>query len=232
MSAPQPIRIAATLLLAFGATGCGATSAVTTDPNGLPADSIAGLEAIYRARVDSARRQFTEADVDFMTGMIAHHAQALVMAALAPTHGAGPEVRTLAARIANAQQDEIDTMQQWLRDRDQPVPEIRIEGITLTVDGAADHAAHMPGMLTPQQLTELDRATGRRFDSLFLTFMIQHHAGAVTMVEHLFSVDGAAQDDETFRLASGIHVDQITEIARMERMLDELPNAASESVTE
>jgi uncharacterized protein (DUF305 family) len=237
MSVPRSLRISAALLLTVAAIGCGAGSGVATygdapDPSALSADSTAELEAIYRARIDSARHRFTDADVDFMTGMIAHHAQALVMAALAPTHGAGQAVRTLAARIANAQQDEIETMQQWLRDRGQPVPEIHIEGTTLTVHGAGDHATHMPGMLTPEQMNELDEARGREFERLFLTYMIQHHAGAVAMVEHLFDVDGAAQDEASFRLASDIQVDQITEIARMERMLDELPNAASGSATE
>ena len=186
--------------------------------------SAAQLEALYRARTDSARMRFTEADVRFMTGMIGHHAQALVMSDLAPTHGASRAVEILAARIINAQQDEIATMQQWLRDRGQPVPEVHISGTTMMVHGP-EYAMHMPGMLTPEQMQELDEARGTEFDWKFLTFMIQHHRGAVTMVHDLFATDGAAQGDVVFKVASDIQVDQTTEIARMELMLEEM-NAA------
>jgi uncharacterized protein (DUF305 family) len=218
-----------TALVAVGATACTRSvgARVETDPASAAesdarptGDSTAELEALYRARTDSARMHFTPADVHFMTGMIGHHAQALVMAALAPTHGASPELQTLAARIINAQQDEIGWMQQWLGDRGQPVPEVEIEGTTLIVHGA-EHATHMPGMLTPEQMQELDEANGMDFDRLFLTYMIQHHQGAVTMVHELFATDGAAQDEAAFKLASDIQVDQLTEIARMELMLDE-----------
>jgi uncharacterized protein (DUF305 family) len=197
--------------------GAGRDSAPTP-----PTPSATEFEALYRARTESARRRFTPADVHFMTGMIGHHAQALVMTALAPTHGASPAVQTLAARITNAQRDEIATMQRWLRDRGQPVPEIHIEGTELTVHGH-EHALHMPGMLTPEQLRELDRARGAEFDRLFLTYMIQHHKGAVTMVHELFATDGAGQDEAVFKFASDVQVDQATEIARMEQMLNALP---------
>jgi uncharacterized protein (DUF305 family) len=165
--------------------------------------------------------RFTEADVHFMSGMIGHHAQALVMSEMAPRNGASPQVQTLAARIINAQNDEIATMQKWLSDRGQPVPRIEISGTTLKVDGG--HAMHMPGMLTPEQIRELDQARGPEFDRLFLTYMIQHHQGAVTMVHELFAIDGAAQDEAAFKLASDIQVDQITEINRMKLMLESLP---------
>jgi uncharacterized protein (DUF305 family) len=82
---------------------------------------------------------------------------------------------------------------------------------------------HMPGMLTQAQLQELDESRDAMFDRLFLTYMIQHHSGAITMVDDLFSKDGAAQDEAAFKLASDIQVDQITEIERMELMLDALP---------
>ena len=177
------------------------------------------LEALYYERLEDARMRFTQADVDFMTGMIAHHAQALVMSDLAPKNGASLEIRTLAARIINAQKDEIATMQQWLRDREQPVPEIHIEGTHLMVHGVGDHHMHMPGMLTAEQLQELAESKGSDFDRLFLTYMIQHHKGAVDMVHKLFAIDGAAQDEAAFKLASDIQVDQITEINRMELML-------------
>ena len=188
-------------------------------PHPAPA-ATSDLEALYLARTDSARQLFTRADVDFMTGMIAHHAQALIMADLAPQRDAGPTVRILCARIINAQRDEIATMQGWLRDRGQAVPEVHIEGLTLLLHGVGEHHRHMPGMLTPEQLADLDRARGPTFDRLFLTYMIQHHQGAVTMVLDLFATDGAGQDEETFKLASDIQVDQLSEIARMERMLE------------
>lgn len=216
---PVAVMLRRLALLALCAAACNAGGR-GAEPAPAPAGRApAELEALYYARLDSARMRFTPADVNFMTGMIAHHAQALVMAALAPTHGASESVRTLCARIINAQRDEIATMQQWLRDRGQPVPEVHIDGLDLMIHGVADHHHHMPGMLSRAQLEELDRARGVDFDRTFLTFMIQHHQGAVTMVHELFATDGAAQGVLTFKLASDIQVDQLTEIARMERML-------------
>ncbi len=219
---PLTHPIAAALLGALATTACSTTAAPVAETPPQTTVETAELEALYRARMDSARMRFTEADVHFMTGMIGHHAQALVMAGLAPTHGANPAVQRLSARIINAQKDEIALMQHWLRDRGQPVPEVNITGTTLMVHGP-DYAMHMPGMLTPEQIQELDDARGRDFDRLFLTYMIQHHRGAVTMVHSLFGTDGAAQDGAVFKLASDIQVDQITEIARMELMLDAQP---------
>ncbi len=224
------------ILAVLATTACsGARSGVETGPNpsaddGIDtvarpsAESLAELEALYRERTERDRQTVSEADVRFMTGMIGHHAQALVMSRLAPTHGANPQIQTLTARIINAQNDEIVTMQGWLRDRNRPVPEVEIDGTTLMVHGP-EYAMHMPGMLTDDQLRELDEARNEEFDRLFLTFMIQHHQGAVTMVHELFATDGAAQDGLTFKLASDVQVDQITEIARMELMLSEIPEA-------
>ena len=201
------------------AVGCAGSGARPSDTGPRPQDpTTAELEATFWARVDSARLRFTEADARFVTGMIGHHAQALVMAGLAPSHGAGPAVGTLAARIINAQKDEIALMEQWLGDRGQPVPEVHISGISMVVRDA-EYAVHMPGMLTQEQLQELDAANGLEFERLFLTYMIQHHEGAVAMVLELFGTDGAGQDLMVFKLASDIQVDQITEIARMKQML-------------
>jgi uncharacterized protein (DUF305 family) len=211
----------ALLLAAVGSPACsGASRSVETTPQP-SATSSAELEAIYRARLDSARNKYTAADVRFMSGMIGHHAQALAMAGLAQRNGAGPAILVLTGRILNAQKDEIALMQQWLRERGQPVPQVHVAGATLMAPGH-EHILHMPGMLTEEQMGELDRARGREFDRLFLTFMIQHHRGAVTMVHELFAIDGAALDDVVFKLASDIQVDQTTEIARMELMLAEL----------
>ncbi|MGH7588456.1 MAG: DUF305 domain-containing protein [Gemmatimonadota bacterium] len=238
----RPRQALWTLALAAGAAIAWSAPVLAQDE-----PSTAELEAIYKARTDSARMRFNEADVRFMTEMIHHHAQALVMAGFAPTHGANPTIQTLAARIINAQKDEIATMERWLEDRGQPVPEVHVEE-TAAEDGdehamhgdrmthgaahdstAADHMMHgaahdstdhlMPGMLTPEQMRELDEAQGPEFDRLFLTYMIQHHQGAVTMVDELFATDGAAQDPLTFKLASDVQVDQRTEIDRMEKML-------------
>lgn len=188
--------------------------------------SAAELEALYWARQRAALDRYSDADVRFMTGMIGHHAQALILSAMARTHGASPAVQRLAARIDNAQRDEIATMQRWLRDRGRPAPEVYIEGTRLMVHGPGGHHHHdhasMPGMLSDEQLAELDAARGAEFDRLFLAYMIQHHGGAVVMVDDLFRVDGAAQHDATFKLASEIQVDQRTEIARMQQMLDQM----------
>ncbi len=158
--------------------------------------------------------RFTEADAAFVTGMISHHAQAIEMAQMAPSHSTTPSIHTLAARIINAQHDEIAWMEAWLRDRRQPVP---------AAEAHAHGHEYLPGMITPEQLAQLQEATGPAFDRLFLALMIQHHEGAVAMVTQLVATDGAVQDPATFKLASDIHVDQTTEIARMEQMLAALP---------
>ena len=149
-----------------------------------------------------------------MSAMIAHHAQAIDMSRWAPTHGATPSIQVLAERIINAQQDEIALMQTWLRDRGLPVPEA-----LATPPGVAEHQHLMAGMLTAEQLKQLDEARNQDFDRLFLTFMVQHHRGAVSMVEELVRSQGAALDDTVFKLASDIGADQTSEIDRMQRML-------------
>jgi uncharacterized protein (DUF305 family) len=166
----------------------------------------------------NAQQAYTAADIHFMGGMIAHHAQALVMAGWASSHGASPSVQTLAGRIINAQKDEIAAMQKWLRDRHQPVPEANPHGMTMNMNGMT-HEMLMPGMLTESQLKQLDAARSKEFDRLFLTLMIQHHRGAVTMVKDLFDTYGAAQDVTVFKLASDVSADQTTEIERMQKML-------------
>lgn len=177
--------------------------------------------AIAQARADSARHPYTEADIHFMSGMIGHHAQAIEMARWAPSHGAAAAVRTLAERIINAQHDEIARMQTWLADRLQPVPEATSAGLKMKMNGV-EHVMLMPGMLTEAQMKQLDQARGPEFDRLFLIFMIQHHRGAVSMVEKLFGSYGAGQDLIVWKFASDVNIDQTTEIARMEKMLIDL----------
>ncbi len=180
------------------------------------------LTPAAQAKADSGRPRYTAADVRFMQGMIGHHTQALTMVALAPTHGARADVRVLAERIGVSQRDEIALMSRWLADRNETVP-----------DTAAhhDHAgmsmpgmAMMPGMLSPAQMTQLTRATGPEFDRLFLTFMIQHHQGAIAMVSELLAVPGAAGNVDIYRFAADVNVDQTTEINRMRVMLAAVPS--------
>lgn len=201
-------------------------SAPAPQPAATASASAAAIQsdqrAIAKARADSARLAYTAADIHFLSGMIGHHAQAIEMSGLAPTHGAGPEVSRLAERIINAQQDEITIMGQWLRDRLQPVPAAKAGPMKMMMDGV-EHEMMMPGMLTDEQMRELARVHGREFDRRFLTLMIQHHRGAVAMVKDLFATYGAGQDEAIFKIANDVNVDQSTEIARMERMLAALP---------
>ena len=213
------VFLGAVLLAACG----GAKTPPATAPQSAPAMGRVRLNdpvGIARARADSARLPYVKADIDFMSGMIPHHAQAIAMAKLAPTHGASPAIQRLTGRIINAQQDEIVLMQQWLADRRQPVPEADPRGMKMTM-GGHEMMHLMPGMLSPAQMDSLDRARGPEFDRLFLRYMIQHHKGAVSMVDQLFAVSGAGQDETVFKFASDVHTDQSTEIARMEKMLDE-----------
>ena len=245
------------------------------------------LSELFWARQDSAKMQFTQADVDFMTDMIGHHAQALIMSSMASVNNASPSIVILTKRIINAQKDEIGIMQRWLHERNQSVPQVIIEGLQLIIKpgnepslvfdsaqvahavkhfnkhgsymdfthyqlmhgndmnhegmdhstmgqsegemnhedmdhaGMQDHSG-MPGMLTQDQLEELALAKGTEFDRLFLTYMIQHHTGAIIMVKDLVETDGAAQELQIGELAGEINVDQKTEIERMRLMLMEV----------
>lgn len=154
-----------------------------------------------------------------MSGMIGHHAQAVLMASWAPTHGASPAVQRLCERIGVAQTDEIKFMQTWLRDRNQQVPPADPRGHVMP----GMDPMLMPGMLTPEQMKRLDAARGVEFDRFFLTFMIQHHRGALTMVETLLGSYGAAQDEAVYKFSSDVTADQSTEIDRMNLMLAALP---------
>ncbi len=212
-------RIAAALAALCITAACSGPMGGPVQTSPQPASGGQGeLAAIARAKADSARNPYTEADIRFMSSMISHHAQAIKMAGWAPSHDAGPSVRRLAERIINAQQDEIALMSHWLGDRHKPVPEPSPNGMKMMMNGA-EHVMLMPGMLTEAQMHELDQARGTDFDRWFLTFMIQHHKGAVSMVQELFGSFGAGQDDTVFKFASDVNIDQTTEIARMELML-------------
>lgn len=153
-----------------------------------------------------------------MSNMIHHHAQALVMARLAPTNDAGRDVRVLTERVINAQTDEINLMSQWLRERNKPVPTPDPSGKRMVMNGV-EHEMQMEGMLTEKEMQDLAAARGKDFDRLFLQLMIKHHQGAVTMVKQLLDTRGAAIDETVFKVAADINVDQETEIRRMQTML-------------
>ena len=212
-------RAVATLAVAIGLGACAGAPPPTTRPVQQQAASVApNPAAMAKASRDSARYPYTQADIHFMTGMIAHHAQAIKMASMAPTHAAAPSVRTLCDRIINAQTDEIRLMQQWLRDRRQTVPDPNPAGMTMMM-GGAQHTMLMPGMLSEEQMKQLDASKGTDFDRLFLTGMVQHHQGAIAMVKELSETYGAAQDELVAKFSQDVQVDQGTEIVRMQQML-------------
>jgi len=186
-----------------------------------PLAARAQMSGVEQARQDSIRRPYTKADIEFMTGMIAHHAQAVKMAGWAESHGASKSLQIFCGRIAMAQTAEIGLMQGWLKDRNQAVPEADARGMKMQMGGMT-HYMTMPGMLTDAQMAQLDSARGVNFDRLFLTFMIQHHRGAISMVDTLFKTPGAGQDEIVFKFANDVQADQSTEIDRMEQMLEAL----------
>jgi len=154
---------------------------------------------------------YTVADVEFMQMMMGHHAQAVTMSDMAASRGAGPEVTGMAQRIDISQRDEMALMVQWLRERGQQVP-----------GQEQMDAMWMPGMVAPQDLARLGETRGVEFDRLYLTLMIEHHLGAIEMVDALYASPGAAQDPDLFRFITDVAADQLDEIAVMERLLDRL----------
>ena len=168
------------------------------------------------------------ADVQFMQGMIMHHAQAVEMTALIESHTTTKDLRSLGARISHSQADEIKFMKRWLASRGEPVslmPEMH--GMDMSSHALSDSGTHsmlMPGMLTAKQMEALKEAKGEAFDRLFLTGMIQHHGGALIMVKDLFDTAGAGQDAEIFNFATDVDSGQRAEIRIMETMLGEKPS--------
>jgi uncharacterized protein (DUF305 family) len=182
----------------------------------------APVSGVEQARIDSLRRPYTAADIEFMSGMIGHHSQAVKMAGWCASHGANKSLQTFCGRIALGQTAEIGLMSNWLKDRNQPVPAPDPRGMKMVMDGK-EMFMMMPGMLTEEQMKQLDAARGVDFDRLFLTYMIQHHQGAITMVNKLDDTPGADQDEFVFKFSNDVQADQTTEIARMQQMLDALP---------
>ena len=160
----------------------------------------------------------TKADVDFMQGMIMHHSQAVEMTALLKVRSHNPELLELGKRIEISQTDEIGFMKRWLIERGKPISSMPAMDDMPGMDMSA-MMPPMPGMLTPAQMDALRKATGPEFDHLFLTGMIQHHTGALTMVKQLFETPGAAQDAWLFDFTSDVDNTQMAEIQIMKHML-------------
>jgi uncharacterized protein (DUF305 family) len=158
------------------------------------------------------------ADVEFMQGMIMHHGQALEMTALIPSHTENKELRALGTKISSSQRDEIKLMKRWLTARGEPIS-MAMPGMS-DMDRSGKPMKLMPGMLTPQQMEALRKATGAEFDRLFLAGMIQHHEGALAMVKDLFNTAGAGQDAELFDFATDADNTQRVEIKIMQGMLE------------
>ena len=168
------------------------------------------------------------ADVQFMQGMIMHHAQAVEMTALIESHTTTKDLRLLGARISRSQSDEIKFMRRWLAARGEPtsMPMPQMPGMDMPGMDMSRHKSHsmlMPGMLTEKQMAALGKAKGEEFDRLFLTGMIQHHGGALIMVKDLFDTAGAGQDAELFNFATDVDSGQRAEIRIMQTMLGEKP---------
>ena len=160
------------------------------------------------------------ADVQFMQGMIMHHAQAVEMTALIESHTQNKELRSLGARISRSQADEMKFMKRWLTARGEPASPAMPDMPGMDMSG---HQMLMPGMLTAKQMDALRKAKGEEFDHLFLTGMIQHHKGALVMVKDLFDTAGAGQDAELFNFVTDVDTGQRAEIRIMQAMLEEKP---------
>ena len=163
--------------------------------------------------------QRSQADIEFMQGMIMHHGQAVEMTALIASHTENAKVRALGVRISLSQTDEMKFMKRWLLARGESVPMTMPGMPDMDMSGHPMHA--MPGMLTAEQMDALRQAKAAEFDQLFLKGMIQHHAGALVMVKQLFDTPGAGQDAELFDFATDADNTQRAEIRIMEDMLKE-----------
>jgi uncharacterized protein (DUF305 family) len=200
----RPVFLALAAAVAGGSIACSGA--------GRPADGVAAGPLGSGAEPSETRPAYTPADVRFMQGMMAHHAQAVEMTALVPDRTESADIRLLARRIAVSQDDEMALMRRWLEDRGEAIP--------------GPHAHHsgehadMPGMLTPAEMARLRSVRGPEFDRLFLELMIHHHEGALVMVEELFATDGAGQESELYQFAAHVESDQAIEIERMRAILD------------
>ncbi|MEP7076460.1 MAG: DUF305 domain-containing protein [Acidobacteriota bacterium] len=211
--------------LLVGALTCFASLAVPAQQTppavvqpGAPGQPTKTLPSSARATLP----QISTKDVEFMQGMIMHHAQAVDMTALIESHTQNKDVRLLGSRISHSQAEEIGFMKRWLRARDQPTG-MQMGGMDMTGMDMSSHHMLMPGMLTPKQMEALAKANNSEFDRLFLTGMIQHHGGALTMVKDLYDTPGAGQDAEIFTFTTDVDSGQRAEIKIMQNLLAEKP---------
>jgi uncharacterized protein (DUF305 family) len=231
-SSPSSIRASRGGLAAAGALACFLSLPVCarqadsrTPPSvvqpGAPGQPTRTLPPTTRATLPPRSPK----DVEFMRGMIMHHAQAVEMTALIESRTENRELRLLGARISKSQADEIEFMKRWLEVRGEQVPPPASGKAHTHAPGhdAPSHHLLMPGMLSPKQMDALREAKGAEFDRLFLAGMIQHHNGALIMVKDLFDTAGAGQDAELFNFATDVDSGQRAEIKRMQDMLGEKP---------
>lgn len=203
-------------VLALGGAACKTAGGVATKGPGILQPGAPGQETrtITEAQAtDLSKVGVVEADVKFMQGMIGHHAQAVEMVQLLMANSNNPDMKRLGLRIQVSQDDEMNMMRTWLKERGQAIP--------------GPHAHHepggfMPGMLTSEEMAALAAAKGPEFDRLFLVGMIKHHGGAITMVDELFKSPGAGQEGSIYAFASDVVADQQMEIDRMGAMLKEI----------
>ncbi len=213
------------LICFFSLTVCGQQTDTNDSPvivqPGAPGQPTRKLPSTTRAILppDSSK------DVEFMQGMIMHHAQAVEMTALIEARTENKEIRLLGARISQSQSDEMNFMKQWLEVRKLPISmpmpaNMNMPGMDMSQH---KHQMLMPGMLTPKQMESLEKARGNEFDRLFLSGMIQHHNGALLMVKELFGTAGAGQNAELFNFATDVDSGQRAEIKIMQTLLGEKP---------
>jgi uncharacterized protein (DUF305 family) len=205
-------RLVAALLLSPFLVACSSEKSTNkTADKAAATSSQAGMAGMSTPVTIPKNAVYTEADVRFMQGMIAHHAQAIYMSRMAASRQANPRVLKFANKIDQSQQAEIRLMQGWLQTHQQAVP-----------DTGSWRTMMMPGMLTAQQLEDLDGSKGTNFDSEFLNLMIQHHEGALKMVADLLATPLAAQDVDVSVFANDVFTVQTAEIQLMQQMLGNL----------
>lgn len=225
---PSPSSLLSAIVLAVGSGLAAACASAATSAPEAPADTHVTVrpgapgEATRPASPGDAvavEPGVTEADVRFMQGMIVHHAQALVMTDLARERTGSEDLLSAVRRITVSQVDEIELMAGWLRERGMDVPDPPVE-YRPGIAHHYDHHPRMPGMLDDDQMERLEGARGEEFDRLFLELMIQHHRGALVMVDELFGA-GGGQEGIIYEFASSVDADQRAEIARMRHMLEQ-----------
>ena len=216
MNPLRTLGIAALSVLAPLLLGCsaGKEPAADTTVAAAPHDmaGMAGMSGMSAPVTIPKGAIYTKADVHFMQGMIAHHAQAIFMSRLAASHGANARLLKFATKIDQSQMSEILLMQDWLRANAQTAP-----------DTSSYHTVMMDGMLSADQIKTLEAARGPEFDMHFLTMMIQHHEGALKMVVDLMASPGAAQDVDVSVFANDVQTVQTAEIGTMRQMLEQIP---------